>query len=318
VKTTAFANCTTDISPQHLREEYELQDVLGSGAFGVVFRARHLATEHMTAMKIVSIKSEEDLDKAQQEITLMKECNHPNIVALFGSCLFNDRLWICMEYCGGGSMQDICDRTGPLNERQIAYILRETLQGLRYLHASGKMHRDIKAANILLTSDGDVKLADFGTAAQLTQIMDERNTLIGTPYWMAPEVAAVYRKGGYTEKCDIWSVGIMAIEFAEGLPPMIREPPLKAVYLLSMKGYKPPQLRVTSKWTPRFNAFIKVALTKNSKRRPSAEKLLTHQFLSGSMNRAVVVNLIQKIAKNLAEHDAINLSQQWLNKMLTK
>jgi len=309
-KTTKVATCSSDIPPKNLREEYELLDLLGRGAFGVVFKARHLTTEHTTAVKILTIKSEEDLEIAEQEITLMRDCIHPNIVGLFGSNLYNDKLWICMEYCGGGSMQDILDRTGPLNEGQIAYVIRETLQGVHFLHASGRMHRDIKAANILLTNDGDVKLADFGTAALMTEGVDKRNTLIGTPYWMAPEIAAVYRKGGYKKNCDVWSVGITAIEFAEGLPPLIREAPIRATLLLSMSGYTPPQLRVRSKWTPRFHKFIKVALTKNPKRRPSAEKLLAHQFLSGNLSKAVVMNLIENIPMNLNEHASFIFSEQ--------
>ncbi|KAK1900430.1 Mitogen-activated protein kinase kinase kinase kinase 1 [Dissostichus eleginoides] len=132
-----------------------------------------------------------------------------------------------MEFCGGGSLQDIYHVTGPLSEPQIAYICREMLQGLNYLHAQKKIHRDIKGANILLNDHGEVKLADFGISAQITATLARRMSFIGTPYWMAPEVAAVEIKGGYNELCDIWSVGITAIELAELQPPMFDVHPLR-------------------------------------------------------------------------------------------
>lgn len=148
----------------------------------------------------------DDFGIIQQEILMMKDCRHPNIIAYYGSYLRRDKLWICMEYCGGGSLQDIYHSktesnvinfisksfivlvTGPLGEQQIAYMCRETLLGLSYLHSMGKMHRDIKGANILLTESGDVKLADFGVSAQITATINKRKSFIGTPYWMAPEV----------------------------------------------------------------------------------------------------------------------------------
>lgn len=162
---------------------------------------------------------------------MMRDCRHPNIISYYGSYLRHDKLWICMEYCGGGSLQDIYQVTGPLTEVQIAYMCRETLLGLSYLHSMGKIHRDIKGANILLTEKGDVKLADFGVSAQITATINKRRSFIGeyptalrvsgvfmvivlfagTPYWMAPEVAAVERKGGYNHLCDIWACGITAI-----------------------------------------------------------------------------------------------------------
>ncbi|TRY99058.1 hypothetical protein DNTS_022304, partial [Danionella cerebrum] len=169
----------------------------------------------------------EDFAVVQQEIIMMKDCKHSNIVAYFGSYLRRDKLWICMEYCGGGSLQDIYHVTGPLSESQIAYVTRETLQGLYYLHNKGKMHRDIKGANILLTDNGYVKLADFGVSAQITATLAKRKSFIGTPYWMAPEVAAVERKGGYNHLCDIWAVGITAIELAELQPPMFDLHPMR-------------------------------------------------------------------------------------------
>lgn len=178
---------------------------------------------------------------------------------------------------------------GPLNELQIAYIIKETLKGLDYLHKHGKMHRDIKGANILLTDDGNVKLADFGVAASITATIGKRKSFIGTPYWydisfvliglmkysrMAPEVAAVERKGGYDHLCDVWAVGITAIEFAELQPPMFDLHPMRALFLMSKSSYNPPTLKDKNKWSPTFYNFIKYALVKSPKKRPSAERLL--------------------------------------------
>eukprot|EP00069_Balaena_mysticetus_P009010 bmy_06174T0 len=152
---------------------------------------------------------------------MVKECKHCNIVAYFGSYLSREKLWICMEYCGGGSLQDIYHVTGPLSELQIAYVCRETLQG----------------ANILLTDHGDVKLADFGVAAKITATIAKRKSFIGTPYWMAPEVAAVEKNGGYNQLCDIWAVGITAIELGELQPPMFDLHPMRCSQYLQLCSY---------------------------------------------------------------------------------
>ncbi|KAL1516557.1 hypothetical protein ABEB36_000461 [Hypothenemus hampei] len=226
---------------------------------------------------------------------MMKDCRHPNIIAYYGSYLRRDKLWICMEYCGGGSLQDIYHITGPLAEHQIAYMCRETLLGLSYLHGMGKMHRDIKGANILLTESGDVKLADFGVSAQITATINKRKSFIGTPYWMAPEVAAVERKGGYNQLCDIWAIGITAIELAELQPPMFDLHPMRALFLMSKSGFKPPTLKDKEKWSQTFHNFVKVALTKNPKKRPTAEKLLQHPFFQGDMSRRLAIELLQKV-----------------------
>ncbi|KAL6047341.1 hypothetical protein STEG23_024250 [Scotinomys teguina] len=217
----------------------------------------------------------DDFSLIQQEIFMVKECKHCNIVAYFGSYLSREKLWICMEYCGGGSLQDIYHVTGPLSELQIAYVCRETLQGLAYLHTKGKMHRDIKGANILLTDHGDVKLADFGVAAKITATIAKRKSFIGTPYWMAPEVAAVEKNGGYNQLCDIWAVGITAIELGELQPPMFDLHPMRALFLMSKSNFQPPKLKDKTKWSSTFHNFVKIALTKNPKKRPTAERLLT-------------------------------------------
>lgn len=286
---------SAEILRRNPQEDYDLVQRVGSGTYGDVYKARDKNTGEAAAIKIIKLEPGDDFAIIQQEIMMMKDCKHLNIVAYFGSYLRRDKLWICMEYCGGGSMQDIYHMTGPLAEPQIAFICKETLRGLKYLHSRGKMHRDIKGANILLTDDGDVKLADFGVSAQITVTMCKRKSFIGTPYWMAPEVAAVERKGGYNQQCDIWAVGITGIEFAELQPPMFDLHPMRALFLMSKSGFKPPQLKDKNKWSTVFQHFIKAALTKNPKRRPSAEKLLEHPFLQGDLTRRLTKELLDRV-----------------------
>ncbi|XP_006771787.1 PREDICTED: mitogen-activated protein kinase kinase kinase kinase 2 [Myotis davidii] len=236
----------------------------------------------------------DDISSLQQEITILRECHHPNVVAYIGSYLRNDRLWICMEFCGGGSLQEIYHATGPLEERQIAYVCREALKGLHHLHSQGKIHRDIKGANLLLTLQGDVKLADFGVSGELTASVAKRRSFIGTPYWMAPEVAAVERKGGYNELCDVWALGITAIELGELQPPLFHLHPMRALMLMSKSSFQPPKLRDKTRWTQNFHHFLKLALTKNPKKRPTAEKLLQHPFTTQQLPRALLTQLLDK------------------------
>nr|XP_023697498.1 mitogen-activated protein kinase kinase kinase kinase 2-like isoform X2 [Paramormyrops kingsleyae] len=273
-------------------DEYELVQRIGSGTYGDVFKARNIKTSVIAAVKIVKLDPGDDISSIQQEITMIKECAHKNIVAYHGSYLRNNKLWICMEYCGGGSLQDIYHITGPLKERQIAFVCRETLQGLNHLHKAGKMHRDIKGANILLTERGDVKLADFGVAAEINASVAKRKSFIGTPYWMAPEVAAVEKKGGYNQLCDIWAVGITGIELAELQPPMFDLHPMRALMLMSKSSFQPPKLKEKSKWSSDFHSFVKASLTKNPRKRPTAEKLLQHPFMTQLLTRTLAIELL--------------------------
>ncbi|XP_061574863.1 mitogen-activated protein kinase kinase kinase kinase 5-like [Cololabis saira] len=284
-----------DISTKNPQEDFEILLRVGGGTYGEVYKARNKQNGELAAIKVIKMEPEDDFSIIQQEIVIVKSCKHPNIVAYYGSYIRANKLWICMEFCGGGSLQDIYHVTGPLSEPQIAYICREMLQGLDYLHAQKKIHRDIKGANILLNDHGEVKLADFGISAQITATLARRMSFIGTPYWMAPEVAAVEIKGGYNELCDIWSVGITAIELAELQPPMFDVHPLRVLFLMSKSGYQPPKLKDKSKWSSTFYNFVKAMLVRNPKKRPSASKMLSHMFLTQQcLNKDLTLDLLEK------------------------
>ncbi|XP_026185419.1 mitogen-activated protein kinase kinase kinase kinase 5 isoform X2 [Mastacembelus armatus] len=286
---------TLDISTRNPQDDFEILLRVGGGTYGDVFKARNKQNGELAAIKVIKMEPEDDFSIIQQEIVIVKSCKHPNIVAYYGSYIRANKLWICMEFCGGGSLQDVYHVTGPLSEPQIAYICREMLQGLDYLHAQKKIHRDIKGANILLNDQGEVKLADFGISAQITDTLARRKSFIGTPYWMAPEVAAVEIKGGYNELCDIWSVGITAIELAELQPPMFDVHPLRVLFLMSKSGYQPPKLKDKSKWSSSFYNFVKAMLVRNPKKRPSASKMLSHGFLTQQcLNQDLTLDLLEK------------------------
>ncbi|XP_024989734.1 serine/threonine-protein kinase 24 isoform X2 [Cynara cardunculus var. scolymus] len=248
----------------------------GKGSYGSVYKARDLKTSEMVAIKVISLsEGEEGYEEIRGEIEMLQQCSHPNVVRYLGSYQGEEYLWIVMEYCGGGSVADLMNVTDePLEEYQIAYICKEALKGLSYLHSIFKVHRDIKGGNILLTEQGEVKLGDFGVAAQLTRTMSKRNTFIGTPHWMAPEVIQESR---YDGKVDVWALGVSAIEMAEGFPPRSNVHPMRVLFMISIEPA--PMLEDKEKWSLVFHDFIAKCLTKDPRIRPTASELLKHKFI---------------------------------------
>ncbi|XP_073294178.1 serine/threonine-protein kinase 1-like isoform X1 [Primulina huaijiensis] len=256
--------------------KYELLHELGKGSYGAVYKARDVRTSELVAIKVISLsEGEEGYEEIRGEIEMLQQCSHPNVVRYLGSYQGEEYLWIVMEYCGGGSVADLMNVTDdPLEEYQIAYICREALKGLSYLHSIFKVHRDIKGGNILLTDQGEVKLGDFGVAAQLTRTMSKRNTFIGTPHWMAPEVIQESR---YDGKVDVWALGVSAIEMAEGLPPRATVHPMRVLFMISIEPA--PMLEDKEKWSLVFHDFIAKCLTKDTRLRPTATEMLKHKFI---------------------------------------
>ncbi|XP_056892992.1 serine/threonine-protein kinase 10-like [Takifugu flavidus] len=298
---------------EHVRRDENPEEIwdiigeLGDGAFGKVFKAQNKQTGILAAAKVINTKTEEELEDYMVEIDILASCDHQNIVKLLDAFYYESRLWILIEFCAGGAVDAVMlELERPLTEPQIRVVCKQTLQALIYLHDNHIIHRDLKAGNILLTMDGDVKLADFGVSAKNTKTLQRRDSFIGTPYWMAPEVVMceTSKDRPYDSKADIWSLGITLIELAQVEPPNHEMNPMRV--LLRIAKSDPPTLMQPSRWSPEFRDFLKRCLDKHVDNRWNARQLLQHSFVSNVSDnkplRELIAEAKAEVTEEIEEH----------------
>uniref|UniRef100_A0A672ZT61 non-specific serine/threonine protein kinase n=1 Tax=Sphaeramia orbicularis TaxID=375764 RepID=A0A672ZT61_9TELE len=273
----------------------------------VIPQAQNKQTGILAAAKVIDTKTEEELEDYMVEIDILASCDHENIVKLLDAFYFEGKLWILIEFCAGGAVDAVMlELERPLTEPQIRVVCKQTLQALVYLHDGKIIHRDLKAGNILLTLDGDVKLADFGVSAKNTKTLQRRDSFIGTPYWMAPEVVMceTSKDRPYDYKADIWSLGVTLIELAQIEPPNHEMNPMRV--LLKIAKSDPPTLMQPSRWSPEFSDFLKRCLDKNVDNRWTAPQLLQHPFVSSVMDnrplRELIAEAKAEVTEEIEEH----------------
>ncbi|XP_004631567.1 STE20-like serine/threonine-protein kinase isoform X2 [Octodon degus] len=284
-KKKQYEHVKRDLNPE---EFWEIIGELGDGAFGKVYKAQNKETNVLAAAKVIDTKSEEELEDYMVEIDILASCDHPNIVKLLDAFYYENNLWILIEFCAGGAVDAVMlELERPLTESQIQVVCKQTLEALSYLHDNKIIHRDLKAGNILFTLDGDIKLADFGVSAKNTRTIQRRDSFIGTPYWMAPEVVMceTSKDRPYDYKADVWSLGITLIEMAEIEPPHHELNPMRV--LLKIAKSEPPTLAQPSRWSSNFKDFLKKCLEKNVDARWTTSQLLQHPFVTIDSNKPI-------------------------------